>query len=111
MNRAPACIIIAAVLAAMAGSAASQNYGFQAYRHPPTSRDFTNTRPTTPEQRAAAEKARKLAALRKEALKLRKADGGTLSDEHTLYVQARMDAINGASAAANQASAAVPTPQ
>ena len=67
----------------------------QAYRTPPTSRDYSSTKPITPEQRAQAEKNKKLASLRKEALKLQKQDGGALSAEHKTYIQARMDAING----------------
>jgi hypothetical protein len=42
---------------------------------------------------AQVRKANAMAALRNEGLKLRTADGGTLTPEHRQYLQARLDAI------------------
>jgi hypothetical protein len=110
MNRALVPLVAAAALAAPAAPASAQNYGMQAYRTPPTSRDYNTTRPMTPEQRAKAEKNKKLAALRKEAIKLQKQDGGALSADHKLYIQGKMDAINGTTTQTAQAPAPA-TPQ
>jgi hypothetical protein len=100
----PAAALIALALAA--APAAAQMYGGGGYTQ---SRDYTNTRAMTPEQKAAAEKNKKLAAWQKEGRKLQKEDGGTLTPEHKAYLEAKLAEINGAPT--TQTAAAAPAPQ
>ena len=101
----PAAALIGLALAAQ--PAAAQMYGGGGYTQ---SRDYnTNPRSMTPEQRRAAEKQQKLAALQKEAKKLQKQDGGTLTPEHRAYLEGKLAEINGA-ATTTTAAAAAPTP-
>ena len=96
----PAAALIGLSLAA--APAAAQMYGGGGYTQ---SRDYTNTRAMTPEQRHAAEKQKKLVAWQKEGKKLLKQDGGTLSAEHKAYLEAKLAEINGEAA---QTAAAAP---
>lgn len=109
MTRTLIPLIAVGALAASAAPALAQNYG-GSYSAPPSNREYNTTRPMTPEQRAQAEKNKKLAALRKEAIKLQKQDGGTLTSEHKLLIQAKMDAINGVTTQTAQAPAPAATP-
>ena len=53
---------------------------------------------STDAERAQAKRQRelhdKLLAIREEGLKLRDADGGTLTEEHRAYLQAKLEALN-----------------
>ena len=104
----PAVALIGLSLAA--APAAAQMYGGGGYTQ---SRDYTNTKSMTPEQKRAAEKNKKLAAWQKEGRKLQKEDGGTLTPEHKAYLEAKLAEINGqpgvqTAAAAPTAPAALP---
>ena len=65
----------------------------------PTSRPAQIAPDNTSEEERARTKRQaelhdKLLALREEGLKLRDADGGTLTAEHRAYLQAKLDALN-----------------
>jgi hypothetical protein len=68
-------------------------------------RDYNTPRAMTPEQRREQERNKKLAALRKDGLKMQKQDGGTLSADHKAQLEARMAEINAAYPAQTAAAA------
>jgi hypothetical protein len=93
-------IVIAAILVALRSPAVAGSMIGPSMSSPP---------PTAPQaqlhgdQMSQAERERakrqaelhdKLLALRDEGLKLREADGGTLTTEHRAYLQAKLDALN-----------------
>ncbi len=97
----PAVALIGLLAAA---PAAAQMYGGGNYAN--STREFNSPRAMTPEQKREAEKKKKLAALQKEAKKLQKDDGGTLTPEHKSYLEAKLAEIN--AAATTQTAAAAP---
>src|SRR5688500_10709975 len=94
-------------LSLSAAPAAAQMYGGGGYTQ---SRDYTNTRSMTPEQKRQAEKQKKLAAWQKEGKKLQKQDGGTLTAEHRAYLEAKLAEINAEYGTQTAAAAPAPAP-
>ena len=93
-------VVIAAILAALASPAAAGSMIGPSMSSPPPTAPQAQLRTDQMSQaerehaKRQAELHDKLLALREEGLKLRQADGGTLSTEHRVYLQAKLDALN-----------------
>lgn len=88
-----ALLVIAALAGAMACGAPAwaQMYG---YSTPSAPREYGPASAQTPEQRRQERWRKQMAVLRKEAVKLRKQDGGQLSPVHRADIESRMAQIN-----------------
>ena len=93
-------VVIAAMLAALSSPAAAGSMIGPSMSSPPPTAPQAQLRTDQMSQaerehaKRQAELRGKLLALRDEGLKLREADGGTLTAEHRAYLQAKLDALN-----------------